>query len=151
MMKNREKTILLIGAIALVSMAVYCLYLSYRLAKNEALAEDLIAGLNENYDKLHDVAYSLEQLKEAFSAANRYASNPLYRSYTANATDVLHQNINQVIQEKSYHYGVKWIAHKTAFITPSLAFVEYDDGHSRYGALVQVLKTDDGYAFQELK
>lgn len=150
-MKNREKIILLIGLFALASIAVYCLYLTQRLHKNEALVEDLIASLNENYDKLYDVGISLRHLKEKCTQLHAYDADPLYLSYTTKATESLHENINDIIEEKSYHYGVKWIAQKTAFFNPSLALVTYDDGHNRHHALVQVLKTDEGYAFQELK
>ena len=150
-MKNREKIIVFIGIFAIISITAYCLHLSQRLGKNEALAEDLISSLNENYDKLYDVSSSLRQLRETCMQSNAYDSNPLYLTYTTNATELLQKNINEIIKDKSYHYGVKWIVQKTEFINPSLALVEYDDGHNRHHALVQVLKTDDGYAFQELR
>ena len=149
--KNREKTLLFIGLFAVVSIAVYCLYLSHQLEKSEALAEDLISSLNENYDKLHDVTYSLKQLKQECNALKMYDSHSSYLSYTTNATELLHIKINEIIEIKSKHYGVKWIADGTKFINPSLAFVSYNDGHDSYQILVQVLKIDEGYAFQELK
>ena len=74
MMKNREKTILLIGVIALVCMAAYCFYLSYRLAKNEALAEDLIAGQvfekigKSSTGKLADLTLAIRENIEAIAA-----------------------------------------------------------------------------------
>jgi hypothetical protein len=115
------------------------------------MVEDLISSLNDNYDKLYDVSSSLRRLREKCIQLNAYDSNPLYLSYTTNAIESLHKNINDILEEKSDHYGVKWVASGTEFINPSMAFVAYNDGHDRHHALVQVIKTDDGYAFQELK
>ena len=150
-MKSKEKAILIIGIFSLVSLTAYCLHLSLQLEKNEALTEDLISSLNKNYDKLYEVSNSLRQLTEEFMQLSAYDTIPLYLSYTANASESLHRNINEIIEAESYHYGVKWIANRTEFINPSLALVEYNDGHNQHHALIQVLKTDGGYSFQELK
>ena len=69
--------------------------------------------------------------------------------------DIANAFLNEAELEQAFkakfQTGLKWIADGTKFINPSLAFVSYNDGHDSYQILVQVLKIDEGYAFQELK
>ncbi|MEA3361171.1 MAG: hypothetical protein U9R17_17430 [Thermodesulfobacteriota bacterium] len=146
-MKKIDKFIVLFAFIATISLAAYCLYLTGRVNKNEIFINQLKFSLNESTDKLAKAFRLMKILGENYQSLNKFNDDPQYLDYKETVYDLLDKNISTIVKQKPLR-GEKWFINKVDFISPSFVFVRYEDGHELYVALIQILKTDEGYSFQ---
>jgi hypothetical protein len=148
-MKKADKFIFLFALIATIFLAAYCLYLTGRVNKNEIFINELKFSLNESTDKLAKAFRLIKILGEDYQSLNKFNDDPQYLDYKETVSDLLDKNISAIVKQKPLR-GKKWFISKIDFISPSFVFVRYEDGHELYVALIQILKTDEGYSLQEV-
>lgn len=149
-MKKVDKFILLFAIIAAISLAAYCLHLTGRVHKNEVFINELKFNLDESTDKLAKAFRLIKILSEDYKFHNKFNDDPHYVAYKETVSDLLDKNISTIVKQKPLR-GEEWFISKVDFISPSFVFVRYEDGHELYVALIQILKTEEGYSFQEVK
>ena len=146
-MKKSDKFIFLFALIATIFLAAYCFYLTGRVNKNEIFINELKFSLNESTDKLTKTFRLIKILSDDYKYRNKSNDDPQYLAYKETVYDLLDKNISTIVKQKPLR-GEKWFINKVDFISPSFVFVRYEDGHELYVALIQILKTDEGYSFQ---
>lgn len=146
-MKNGNKIALFLGIIAVILLAAYSFHLKGLINKNETLISELKSGLHETTDSLAESLHLIKILGEGYKSYNEINSNLKYLGYKETVTRLLDKNISTMVKQRPMHGG-DWFISKVDFISPLFAIVKYEDGHEFHLALIQILKTDDGYAFQ---
>jgi len=147
MMKNGNKIILLLAIIAAISLTAYSFYLKGLINKNEILISELKSSLHETTDRLAEGLHLIKLLGEGYKSYNEVNSDLKYLAYKETVSHLLDKNISTIVKQRPMHGG-DWFISKVDFISPLFAIVKYEDGHEFHVALIQILKTDEGYAFQ---
>ena len=153
-MKTIDRAVLFFVLIAVIALTAYSFILARHFKDNETIINELKSKLNKNElivkshtDKLNKYIQLVNRLDEDYISRKKFDEDPLYLDYKKNIASSIDEKISEIVTEKPLHGG-KWAVSKIEFMSPSFAYVDYEDGHHSYSILMQIVKSEKGYSFK---